>query len=233
VIQDCWNLIGVHGTASCPELVAHVHCRNCPTHASAAAQLLDIEIPAGYARHWTELVAQEQPLFAPATKSIVIFRVDEERLALSTDILREIVDMRPIRTLPHQSNDAALGLVAVRGELLICISLGCLLGLPGRADSVADTTTRPRVPAAHDAGSAVWRLLVVERDSSCFVVPVHEIYGVERYREGDLLPTPATVELAQPTYTKAVLPWGRHSVSLLDDELLFSALTRRLTSTAT
>ena len=28
--DDCWNRIGISGDRSCPELVQHVLCRNCP-----------------------------------------------------------------------------------------------------------------------------------------------------------------------------------------------------------
>ena len=40
-IDECWREIGVSGDRTCPELVEHLHCRNCPTHAQIARKLLD------------------------------------------------------------------------------------------------------------------------------------------------------------------------------------------------
>ena len=34
-VDDCWNRIGVSGDRSCPELQAHLHCRNCSVSSSA------------------------------------------------------------------------------------------------------------------------------------------------------------------------------------------------------
>ena len=40
-LDACWNRIGVHGDASCGELAAQVHCRNCPVYSRGALALLD------------------------------------------------------------------------------------------------------------------------------------------------------------------------------------------------
>jgi chemotaxis-related protein WspD len=218
MIDDCWNRIGVYGDGSCPKLREHVHCRNCPVYSSAAASLLDVEAPAGYLRGLTGIVAQGRPPAAPVTHSAVVFRIAEERLAFSTANFREIADTRAIHSLPHRRGGVVLGLVGVRGELIVCVSLRKLLGLPAGEDA------RPT--------RSVWdqRLLVVEREANRFAIPVDEVYGVERYREADLQPAPIA-ERAGPTYATSVLSWENHSVGLLDDELLFQTLGRSLSST--
>ena len=37
--DDCWNRIGISGDRSCPELVQHVLCRNCPVFEAGAGVL--------------------------------------------------------------------------------------------------------------------------------------------------------------------------------------------------
>jgi chemotaxis-related protein WspD len=219
VIDDCWNRIGVRGDSSCPELVKHVHCRNCPTYSAAASDLLDIEVPAGYLQHWTKLVALERSFTAAEMRSVVVFRIGDERLALPSGILREIADLRTIHTLPHRRTQTILGLVAIRGELLVCVSLRPILGL-------APSGERPSGPKG-----AKRRLLVVGRDTDRLVIEVDEVYGIERYHPGDIRPVPATLEKAFVTYTKAVIAWGEHTVGLIDDELLMRTLERSLAST--
>jgi chemotaxis-related protein WspD len=219
VIDDCWNRIGVRGDSSCPELVKHVHCRNCPTYSAAASDLLDIEVPADYLRHWTKLVALERSFTAAEMCSVVVFRIGDERLALPSGILREIADLRTIHTLPHRRTQTILGLVAIRGELLVCVSLRPILGL-------APSGERPSGPKG-----AKRRLLVVGRDTDRLVIEVDEVYGIERYHPGDIRPVPATLEKAFVTYTKAVIAWGEHTVGLIDDELLMRTLERSLAST--
>jgi chemotaxis-related protein WspD len=209
----------VRGDSSCPELVKHVHCRNCPTYSAAASDLLDIEVPAGYLQHWTKLVALERSFTAAEMRSVVVFRIGDERLALPSGILREIADLRTIHTLPHRRTQTILGLVAIRGELLVCVSLRPILGL-------APSGERPSGPKG-----AKRRLLVVGRDTDRLVIEVDEVYGIERYHPGDIRPVPATLEKAFVTYTKAVIAWGEHTVGLIDDELLMRTLERSLAST--
>ncbi|WP_445633698.1 hypothetical protein [Nostoc sp. DSM 114161] len=33
-IESCWNVIGIEGDRSCPQLSIHAHCRNCPVYSA-------------------------------------------------------------------------------------------------------------------------------------------------------------------------------------------------------
>jgi chemotaxis-related protein WspD len=219
VIDDCWNRVGVRGDSSCPELLEHVHCRNCPAYSAAASDVLDIDVPNDYLQHWTKLVALERSFTASEMRSAVVFRIGDERLALPSGILREIADLRTIHSLPHRRTQTILGLVAIRGELLVCVSLRPILGLPPSAG-------RP----SGAKGSPERRLLVVGRDANRLAIEVDEVYGIERYHPGDVHPVPSTLAKAFPTYTSAVIAWRDHAVGLVDDELLWRALERSLAS---
>ncbi len=61
--------------------------------------------------------------------SVVIFRLQKEWLALKASIFKEVTEPSIVRTLPHRSSDIFLGLVSIRGELQLCISLNHLLSL--------------------------------------------------------------------------------------------------------
>ena len=213
--EGCWNRIGVRGDGSCPELDRYVHCHNCPVHSEAALELLGEDVPPGYLEEWTAHFATPKRAEHDDTQSIVIFRIGAEWLALPASSVTEVASLRPIHSLPHRRSGAVLGLANVRGELVVCVSLGHVLGLEGSAED--DRQTRRRAQP---------RLLVMWRDDVRSACPVDEVHGVHRVRSRDLQEVPATVAKATATYSKAMVPWQGHSVGLLDDQLLCYTLQR-------
>lgn len=223
VVNDCWNRIGVRGDRSCPELVRHVHCRNCPVFSAAARALLDRPLSAGLQALATDQFArpaQTATEDAPAADrfSAIVFRVHAEWLAIGTAACQEIVDLRPIHSLPHHREKAVLGLTNVRGRLLVCVSLATILGIGAHAEASSDR--------AHPA--AAQRLLVVRDGGGAVVFPVDEVHGVECFRSRDRKDIPATVARAQVTHTQAVLPLGERTIGLLDEQRLLHTVGRRL-----
>jgi chemotaxis-related protein WspD len=213
LIEGCWKAIGIYGDASCVQLLQHIHCRNCPVYASAAAQLLDVEPPVRYAQDWTEYVAAPKPRTQSETTSVVIFRVAAEWLALPSAAFKEIAADRLIHSLPHRRNGALLGVVNIRGELLVCTSLRHILGVENGL-----------------AAAGVPRMLVIQEKGHRTVCPVDEVHGIERFDVQELKEVPATLAGAAVSYIKAVLFWRRRSVGVLDAELLFHALNRSFQS---
>ena len=215
-IDDCWNRIGVRGDGSCPELKKYVHCHNCPVYAAAATQVLD----AAPASQFTDQTAHfAAPVFAEEgdTRSVVIFRVASEWLALPTSVVIEVANLLPIHSLPHRPNGVVLGLTSVRGELLVCVSLREVVGAEGLT-----------APGPQRRGTAYKRLLVIRRDAVRVVCPVDEVHGIHRFHPRELKELPTTVAKATVTYSTALLPWQGHSVGTLDDQLLFYTLKRSL-----
>ena len=104
-----------------------------------------------------------------------------------------------------------LGVANIRGELLICVSLGAALGIAGQTGA-----------------SATSRLAVIVREGDRFVFPADEIAGLHRFDDEHLAPVPATLSHAQATYTRGILPWQQRSVGVLDDQLLFYTLNHSL-----
>jgi chemotaxis-related protein WspD len=209
----CWRSIGTSGDGSCAQLVQHIECRNCPVYAAAAGQLLHIDAPAAYTRDWTALVATAKPAADIATFAVVIFRVGTEWLALPAAIFKEVAADRLIHTLPHRRNGTLLGVVNIRGELLVCASLAHILG--AEVGVAADGTRR---------------MLVLEQNSDRTVCPVDEVHGMERFETQTLKQVPATLGASALTYTRGVLFWRQRSVGVLDADLLFHTLNRSFQS---
>ena len=213
--RSCWSQIGVQGDASCPELPRVIHCRNCPVYCKAGVALLDRPLLPEYRRAWTEHFARDKKLASPARHSALLFRINAEWLALPTPAFQEVAEHRPVHSLPHRRQGIVLGLVNVRGELLICVSLGHLLGLA-------------RSPLRESARTAYHRLLVAKWDSYRFVFPADEVRGILRFQTTELQEPPATLTKSRLSYTQGILCWQGRTVGLLDAELLFSSLNRSL-----
>jgi len=213
----CWNQIGTWGAGTCPELTAAVHCRNCPVHAQAAVELLDRDLPAGYRSEAEDRFTLAMNPPARGDSSAVIFRVGPEWLALPTMVFKEVCEMRPIHSLPHLRGGVVRGIVNVRGELLVCISLSALLSIPEDPGQSGGSRT-----------SLAERLLVAGDDDERVVFPVQEVHGIHRFAAAQLLEAPATVCRVASTFTRALLSWRGHPVGLLDHKLLFGALHRSM-----
>lgn len=202
-LDTCWKRIGIQGDKTCPELPQHVHCRDCPTFSLAAATLLDRELP-------------DQPVFLPVTarpaataetECATIFRVGTEWFALPTRVVDEIVSARRVHSLPHKRNPALLGLVNIRGELVVCVAIApLLLGMRGEG--------------------AEGRMIVVRHSGGRLACPVDEVQHTHRYAPDDLAPVPATVSLSASSLTRGLLLWQDRMVACLDDQALFDALGR-------
>ena len=217
-IDDCWNRIGVQGDHRCPALAQHIHCRNCPVYASAAAVLLDREAPAGYLDERSLHFAQQRQDLARRTRSVALFRLGAEWLALPSAAVVEVASQRSVHSLPHRRGGSVLGLVNIRGELLICVSLAKSLGL----DPVDDG------PRTDTPGSAYPRLLVIRVDSGRLVVPVDEMHGIHRFDPEQLRALPVTVQKSTMRHATAMLEWNGRSVGLLDERLVTHTLNRSL-----
>ncbi len=218
-IHDCWNRIGVWGreTPRCPKLEAAVHCRNCEVYSDSGRRILERALPDDYQQEWRTVLGREKPQQQRDTHTIVVFRLGDEWLGLPADLFNEITEMRAIHRLPHRSNNMLLGLVNIRGELKLCVSLGKLLNLDKGGKLDTDKKTRH-----------YQRLAVIGKGNEQFVFPVSEVLGIERFSDNDLHTAPASVTLAKSTYTRGMLELGNKRVARLDHELLLYTLTKRL-----
>ena len=162
------------------------------------------------------MLNQEKEEQSGGTISLGIFRLGKEWLALPVPLFQEVTEQSIIHTIPHRSNKILLGLVSIRGEIQICISLGELLGLE---------TTNPH----HNITSIVYkRMVVVEKEGSRWVFGVDEIYGVYRAPQDSFSNVSTTISKATGTYTKAIIKWQDKNVICLDDDLVFNTINKRV-----
>ena len=183
---------------------------------SATSQLLDQPLPPGYLSEWATHFAGARKTVRMETQSAIIFRVWSEWLALPVGSIQEIVADHFIHTLPHRRSSVVLGIVAVRGQLLICVSLAEALGIEKRAG-----------PPRDDRRVKQSRILVSRPAQGNLAFPVEEVGAIHRYNPVDLQPAPST--LARASITQGVLRWQDRSVGCLDEDLLFTTLSRNLT----
>jgi chemotaxis-related protein WspD len=237
-LRNCWSQIGVHGDSTCPELKNFIHCRNCPVYSNAGAQLLDRPLPPNYRRDWTDHFARKKRTAAPAKISAVLFRIESEWLALPTQAFQEVAERRMIHSLPHRRAGLVLGLVNVRGELLICVSFSRLLGIKkvgaeesqaaGHGSVLSSTPGVTRSSAAERQRGLFARLLVAKWEANRFAIPVDEVHGIHRFEAQDLKEPPATIARSGVCYTRGILSWHNRSVGFLNASVVFPKLDRNL-----
>ena len=140
-----------------------------PTNAkgSAADRLLDRVMPDDYLREWTQHVAAEKKSVEPGTKSVVIFRIGVEWLALPTLVFQQIAEECALHKMPGRGREILSGLVNIHGELVLCVSLEKVLGLGAEVEENKRT------------GRTIYkRLMVCNRNGDRLAFPVQEIQGL-------------------------------------------------------
>lgn len=207
----CWNKIGVFGDKSCEQLSQHSHCRSCPVFAKAGLGLFDREPPKGYLDKWTDLLAEEKKARTAGLTSVVLFRLGGELMAVRTSCFHSVRDGRPIHTVPHRTGGNLLGLVNVQGEVVPCVSMSKVVGVESDAEENGHT-----------------RLLVLKDAGGLWVLPVDTVLGVIRFDPRELSAPPVTVAKSPATFTRGMFVFENEDAALLDEELLFAALTRSL-----
>ncbi|HEV2681782.1 MAG TPA: chemotaxis protein CheW [Rhodanobacter sp.] len=185
--------------------------------ASLVAELLDRGLDDAELREATKHVAQTAAGQELLTRSTFIFRLGLEWFGLPTSVVDEVVETRAIHTLPHRREGTMRGLVNVRGQLTICLALEQLFQLGAPTSPVR---TRQSVLSR--------RLVVVAMQGHRLAFEAEEVHGSHRFDPDSLRSVPATVAKSVASFTTDLLPWRDHTVGLLDAELLFHALARRL-----
>ena len=216
-MDECWNRIGVSGDRSCPELATMIHCRNCAVYARAGRSLLERRPPEDYLAGWTTVLA-EQPARPSADERVVageqalalmVFRLGSELLALPLRLLQEVTPPYGIHSVPHRSNGCFLGLVSIRGEILLAASLRQLLGIG------------PEAGTGQEAGA---RMAVTTPGPQQWVITIDEVLGIHLCAAEELQPPPVVHNAAGGALIQALLPWKGRQVALLDGERLLQAL---------
>jgi chemotaxis-related protein WspD len=201
----------VYGDKSCGELTGFVHCRNCPVYSAAGLGLLETQLPERYREERTAQFAVPKPYREQSRSSAVLFKLGNEWLALPTWMFQEVAEHRPIHSLPHRRNSAVLGLTNIRGELLLCVSLGHLLGF--QTGTTGDLVR-----------NGYHRLLVLHWQQTRAVFPVEGVVGPQRLHPEALKAPAATLSKSRPAFTRNIFYWEGRAVALLDPQRVLAVL---------
>jgi len=215
-IDDCWNRIGVFSKneKSCQRLAEFAHCQNCDQYISAGRLLLNRPLSDDYRRELSERLRKPLSQEAKTTRLAFIFRAGDEWLGVKSSLIKEVVDMGPIHSIPHKSSRIFRGIVNIRGRLELCVSIGGVLRIePG--------AIRQGTPAPE-------RLIVASKGGQSIVFPVSEVMGPVPYNTSALKPLPITVSGSKAVYTRGILIANGKEVGMLDDAMLFRILARNL-----
>lgn len=252
--KHCWTAIGIRGDRSCPELVKHVHCRNCQRYESAVSDLLDREPPEAYLKELTRMIAEPEIKKDGNKQTVMVFRIGSEWLAMPVGFLVELTRPCPVRSVPHRSNHIFLGLVSIRGDMQLCFSVGGLLGIQPAEDGEAFAkpseaknaifTLRSQSGAKEGkktpSDGIIRRFCVVSRQNRTqatpgaasprreWVFPADEVYGLGSYAENELQAVPVTVAKTLQKYTLGIIAVNNRQTGLLNDDLVFAGFERSL-----
>ena len=188
-------------------------------HSSASTRLLGRAIPANYRAAQTEQIAQSQQVAAASKVSALIFRLGHEWFALPSVLCHQVLEPLTAHTIPHRSNQTLLGVVNVRGQMLLKVSLLQVLGL---SRDTSDATTVKHCP----------RMVVVEKamesgGSDTWVFDVDELYGIQPVLFSELEPPATGTGNSPATCTRYLFLWQGIRVNFLDDIRLFETLRQQ------
>jgi chemotaxis-related protein WspD len=215
----CWSKIGVWGTElpRCPRLDEFIHCQNCDVFHAASLTAYERAIPDDYRLEWTEVLAGNKQAIVTDARTVVVFRLGDEWVAISTGLCKEISRMMRIHRLPHNKSHVLKGVVNNGGEIRICFSLGNLLGIAKAEQIFGD-----------DFHAVYARMIVMDVAGRNYVFPVSEIKGLLQYREVDLGPLPETISASSASYMNGVIKWGDTVIGCLDEAILTAQLERSI-----
>ncbi|WGL64478.1 chemotaxis protein CheW [Pseudomonas sp. CW003PS] len=205
-VDDCWNRIGVFGDKRCERLERHIHCRNCEVYGAAAIALLD-RYGSSLERDADDYGQGEEQEPVGEQRSLLIFRLGEQWLAIATRCLAEVMPVSPIHSLPHRKSTGLLGVTNVRGTLVACLSLSELLDL--ETDDGRQSGQR-----------VIPRMLILESGSGPLVVPVDEVSGIQKIPLARISNAKQDDKRTISRFTAGVLQWRGQSITLLNDEQL-------------
>jgi chemotaxis-related protein WspD len=217
--------------------------------ASAARAFFDRPAPEGYLAEWTQWLASSEEQarhqagegLAESDRDrigVLIFRLGPELLAFRTQTIGEVTATRPVHRIPHRSNTILIGLVNLRGQLQLCVSLHGLLGVdapsgpaphpqmnyPSQAQGVLVVGEKGRDSTGNSTPGS---RLVVLRDrerSETWVFAAEEVLGVHRIPRSQMRNVSSALANPEVSFSQAILSWEGRSVSFLDEQRVFAAL---------
>lgn len=212
---DCWNTIGVWGDQipRCERLKTLVHCHNCDVYSKAGSQLLNRPAETEYLAEWQKNLSIPRSEDNLNLKSALVFRMGDEWFALASRYVKEITHCDKHHSLPHRKNHVLRGLVNVRGELLLNVSLGYLFKV-----------TKSEISSKYTQE----RYIVIDDGDEKFAFPVTEAREIIHFDHNDMHATPSTLRKDTSCFVKGIIRHCDTDVGILDSDLVFTALHKNI-----
>lgn len=174
--------------------------------------LLDRPLPSDELARNTDLVSAPGEAKSGRMRSVLVFRLGSERLALDADATHRVVPTSPVRRVPHRTNAVFAGLANVAGELTPVASVGAALGIaPGAVQS---------------------HFIVIGAAGARWAFAADLVEGVRRIDETRVVAAPTTVRHAADGCTRCLVPVADGSdeqlVAVLDAGRLSALFARSL-----
>lgn len=177
--------------------------------------LFDSKPSKEYLDQWKTLLKKERiDTTGLKLTSMLIFRIYDEWLAIDTEWVKEIVEKKPIHSIPHKKGPILIGTVSIRGQLKLVIALHKILEL----EELTEVST------AND--HQYERMIVLRQDAYQWVILAHEVLGIVSVNTEKMENVPVTVSKSKANYLKGLVRIKNRNVGVLEEELVFFSLRR-------
>ncbi|NOY71038.1 MAG: chemotaxis protein CheW [Gammaproteobacteria bacterium] len=210
-IHDCWNLIGSRSPkgASCERLKNVITCVNCDVYVKAGRRLLHRDAPAGYIDEWVEIISTGKTSKKKETTSVIIFKIQNQLVALPSRLLDKVVVPGRVHTLPHNNSPYIAGVTNVQGELAVSLDINRLLvGENGR-----NSEEESRFP----------RDVVINLADGLWAFEVEEVVGIERLKFESVALEPERW-CGDEKFIDSCFLWKNQTVIMLDETVIENIL---------
>lgn len=180
--------------------------------------LLNRPQPEGYDLEWLESLKTKPTEDFPSGKSLLIFRIANEWLALPSYSIKEITHSSYIHKLPHSNSPILLGISNIHGELLITVSMQAFLDLPPITPKDSDDQTPCKFS----------RYIVLAEGKDTIVFPVDEIHGITFIQPSSLDPPPLSTSKTGKNFFTGIFSLNETLIGLLDGSLIMDAINQSL-----
>lgn len=181
-----------------------------------ALRLLKRKPEEKYILEWTKQFEEEKKIREQKAEiSMIVFRLGDQRIGLSTKVFAEIINRRKILRIPHRTKGILLGVVNFRGRLTPCINLEKLLEIEPETGMVV---RHEDVEHQH--------MLAIQDRLEVWVFPVVEVFGIYHWDVEQLEINPEAPIKLKNKYVRGIFKCDGEDVGYLNEELLFSRLKR-------
>ncbi len=191
---------------------SHSLAASCEADLLRMRTLLDRPLPAEELEINTALVAAPGEAKSGRMRSVLVFAIGNELLALEADAMHRVVPVSVVRRVPHRSGVVFAGIANVAGELTPIARLEAALGIT--------------------AGKEQSHFVVIGAVSARWGFAADRVDGVRRIDESRVVAAPTTVRHAADGCTKYLVPitmsGAEALVAVLDAGKLAALFTRSL-----